>query len=308
MPRNLRIDFRGAVHHVVNRGQNGRNIFLKPGDRDVFLNFLDIACMRHGCTLHTWAFMPNHFHAVITSGEEQLSATIGEAKSRYTQWVNHREGWNGTLFAGRFFNKVVLDPRYLQAVLLYVTTNPQRSTLGRQDSWTGRHRLAQGDRLLLEAFGTFDIYENHETGVLEHPDLATLELLPSHPRGQTTGIVGCGAQRFNDVLMGLNRLAHRTKSTPGEILRPASGVRNTEGQLLTWYLVTCSSLSHREIAEAIGIKPRTVTSRAARIDREVLQDTTLGRTALELAAGTIAPAQARSLTNQRTFRKVAVGG
>ena len=285
MPRSIRIDFRGAVHHVVNRGQNGRDIFLRPDDRELFLQALDLACLRYGSTLHTWAFMPNHFHAVITSGEARISAAIRDAKSRYTQKINSRHGWDGSLFAGRFFNRVVLDPRYLQAVLLYVTMNPERSTLGRRDAWTGRHRLAADDPLMIEAFGSFSIYEQHEAVALEHQDLLHLPLLPSTPRGPTTGVVGSSDRRFHRVRSGLNQLARLLNCTPGDLIKPSPGRANERATLMTWYLVTCGDLTHAEIGGVLGLSPRAVGARAARIDTEILNGSAIGGTALGLLPG-----------------------
>lgn len=291
MPRNLRIDYKGAVHHIVNRGQNGRNVFIEPGDRAIFLNALELACLRYGSSLHTWALMPNHFHAVMVSGNGQISETIRDAKSRYTQLINARHSWDGSLFSGRFFNRVVLDPTYLQAVLVYVTTNPERSILGRQDEWTGRQRLAQGDPLMLEAFGSFDVYEAHEKRGLRSPDDAVeqLHLLTGVPHGQITGVVGSTDRRFRQVRRGLELVARHLDCTPGELLCPTQGRRNHRAKLVTWYLVTCGDLTHAEIGRVLGIADRTVGSRAAQIDVEVQRGSDLGRTALALA-GRLVPA------------------
>ncbi len=45
MPRQLRIEYAGAIYHVMNRGNQGEDIFFDDEDRRKFLSTLGEACI-----------------------------------------------------------------------------------------------------------------------------------------------------------------------------------------------------------------------------------------------------------------------
>lgn len=72
MPRKPRIEYAGAVYHVMNRGDRGGRVFLDKLDYDLFLAKLTEVCGRTGRRIHSYVLMPNHFHwlAVLRKGFE----------------------------------------------------------------------------------------------------------------------------------------------------------------------------------------------------------------------------------------------
>ena len=46
MPRNARIEFPGAVYHVLDRGDRREAIFVDEEDRDIFLRTVEEVCRR----------------------------------------------------------------------------------------------------------------------------------------------------------------------------------------------------------------------------------------------------------------------
>ena len=65
MARKLRVQFPGAVYHVINRGDRREPIFLCDKDRELFLQTLGETCAKTGWQVHAWCLMPNHFHLVL---------------------------------------------------------------------------------------------------------------------------------------------------------------------------------------------------------------------------------------------------
>ena len=49
MPRKLRVEYRGAIYHVMSRGDRHEDIFLNDVDRQDFLTTLAEACQKTGC-------------------------------------------------------------------------------------------------------------------------------------------------------------------------------------------------------------------------------------------------------------------
>lgn len=65
MPRKLRVQYPGAVYHVMNRGDRREPIFADDHDRNRFLQTLGQACEKTGWQVHAYCLMKNHFHLVI---------------------------------------------------------------------------------------------------------------------------------------------------------------------------------------------------------------------------------------------------
>jgi len=60
MARPLRIQYPGAVYHVMARGSHGQVIFADDADRKLFLETLAEACQRTGWHVHAYVLMGNH--------------------------------------------------------------------------------------------------------------------------------------------------------------------------------------------------------------------------------------------------------
>ena len=52
MPRKPRIEYKGAVYHVMSRGNRGEAIFRDDSDHETFLETLGQACSRAGWLIH----------------------------------------------------------------------------------------------------------------------------------------------------------------------------------------------------------------------------------------------------------------
>ena len=73
MPRQARLDARGALHHVMGRGVEGSSIFRTNEDREDFLARLGALCEGEALSVHAWALMDNHFHLLIRTGKQGIS-------------------------------------------------------------------------------------------------------------------------------------------------------------------------------------------------------------------------------------------
>lgn len=85
MARSVRIEYPGAVYHVMCRGDRREPIFDGDRDRKVFLETLGEACERAGFVVHSYVLMPNHYHLLLeTPSGNLIAAGIGVRHSRLT--------------------------------------------------------------------------------------------------------------------------------------------------------------------------------------------------------------------------------
>jgi len=131
MPRSLRIEYPGAIYHVLNRGDRREDIFRDEFDYQRFLATLAEACQKTDWQIHAYCLMRNHFHLVIETPEPNLVVGMKWMLGVYTRRFNVRHRICGHLFAGRY-KALVVDGSgngYLRTVCDYVHLNPLRAKL-----------------------------------------------------------------------------------------------------------------------------------------------------------------------------------
>ncbi len=130
MPRKPRIEYAGAIYHVMCRGNNGDDIFADDDDRETFLRTLDEVCEQTGWRVYAYVLMGNHYHAVFKTPEANLVAGMKWFQGTYTQRYNARHRRCGHLFQGRYKALLIQsDPDYFNQVISYVHLNPARAHL-----------------------------------------------------------------------------------------------------------------------------------------------------------------------------------
>src|ERR1035438_3435462 len=65
MPRAMRVEYPGAIYHVMDRGDRREDIFVDDVDRQDFLKTLAEAGQKTGWQVHAYCLMRNHFHLVL---------------------------------------------------------------------------------------------------------------------------------------------------------------------------------------------------------------------------------------------------
>src|SRR3954454_17820990 len=131
MARPLRIEYPGAVYHVMARGNQGRSILKDDIDRKRFLETLEESCEKTGWLVHAYVLMGNHYHLLVETPEANLVAGMKWLQGTYTQRYNSRHKLRGHLFQGRY-KAVVVDGEeepYFQVVSTYIHLNPARAKL-----------------------------------------------------------------------------------------------------------------------------------------------------------------------------------
>jgi REP element-mobilizing transposase RayT len=131
MARKLRVEYAGAIYHVMNRGDRRELIFMDDADRQRFVDTLGEACAKTGWQVHAYVLMPNHFHVVVETPQPNLVAGMKWLLGTYTSRFNRRHKLFGPLFSGRYKSLIVdgSGNGYLKSVGDYVHLNPARAKL-----------------------------------------------------------------------------------------------------------------------------------------------------------------------------------
>ena len=127
MARPLRIEFAGAIYHVMSRGNARQDIVLDDADREKRLDWLRRTVETYGWRLHAFALMTTHDHLFLETPEPNLSAGMQYPGGSYTSYFNRRHRRCGHLFQGRFKGHLIEEDGYFLEVSRYIHLNPVRA-------------------------------------------------------------------------------------------------------------------------------------------------------------------------------------
>ena len=129
MSRPPRLEFSGAVYHVIARGNEQRDVFRDDSDRELYLQRLARYQARFRFRLYAYCLMTNHIHLALETETEPLSRIVLALHSSYAQAFNQRHERVGHLFQGRYKAFLVQKTAYLLALIRYIHENPVKAGL-----------------------------------------------------------------------------------------------------------------------------------------------------------------------------------
>lgn len=140
MARKLRLEYPGAIYHVINRGNYRSHVFKTQGAAQAFEACLFAACLRSGWVLHAYVIMGNHYHLALETPQGNLAAGMQWLQSTFANRFNQLRGERGHLFQGRYKALLVEAGEALGQVCHYIHLNPVRAGLasvGQLDGYRG---------------------------------------------------------------------------------------------------------------------------------------------------------------------------
>jgi REP element-mobilizing transposase RayT len=127
--RKLRIQFPGAIYHVINRGNYRRDLFLSVGEAKAFLETVREARDVMGWRVHAYVLMRNHYHLAIETPEPNLVDGMHWLQSSWATRFNRFRQERGHLFQGRYQALLIEDAAALARVVDYIHLNPVRAKI-----------------------------------------------------------------------------------------------------------------------------------------------------------------------------------
>jgi REP element-mobilizing transposase RayT len=253
MARQVRIQYPGAIYHVMARGDRREDIFYSAGDRSAFLKAVGEMCVRSDVRVHAYVLMDNHYHLVIETPQGNLVEAMRWLQNTYTRRFNLAHDLWGHLFGGRY-KAVIVDAKggYFRQVIDYVHLNPVRAgqvkledgiesfewsslndfvqPLSRRPKWLTGKRVFKSNNLHDDAKGRRAYLKSLELQVREHEPTQAGLIRPTEPGMSLQATVRrgwfFGSEQFKEAL--LRKLDEGKAGT--SIPKSADGYHGIQGQ------------------------------------------------------------------------------
>ena len=127
--RRARFTFKGAFHHVMNRGYNGSVIFPQDIDKKYFLAILNKKAHLLKIRILAYCIMNNHYHIILQNTSGKLSDFMKQVNSIYATYYRKKYGGEGYVFQNRFKSTLIQQDKYLINAIIYTLLNPVRAKI-----------------------------------------------------------------------------------------------------------------------------------------------------------------------------------
>ncbi|RYD04356.1 hypothetical protein N752_13360 [Desulforamulus aquiferis] len=127
MGRRPRVEYSGAIYHVIQRGNNREYIFQRPEDKLFLMNELQKRKRLKEFLLFGYVLMGNHYHLILQTTGISLSKLMHLINSSYGRYYNKSRKRTGHIFNGRYKAIPIQNEQYLFAVLRYIHQNPVKA-------------------------------------------------------------------------------------------------------------------------------------------------------------------------------------
>ncbi len=127
--RRARITYKGAYHHAMNRGHEGKCIFSKDREKEFFLKLLVETSKILKIRILAFCLMNNHYHLVLENSSGRMSDFFKQLNGQFGSHYRQNNKGRGYVFQDRYKSMLIQDDSYLLMVIGYVLNNPVRAGL-----------------------------------------------------------------------------------------------------------------------------------------------------------------------------------
>lgn len=124
MARPLRVEYKDACYHIINRGNRCEVVFNDGSDCELFLEKLVEFSELYDVIIHSYCLMPNHFHLQLRTRHANLSKFMQSFLTSFTITMNRKHLKSGHLFQGRYKAQLVESELYKNKLSRYIHLNP----------------------------------------------------------------------------------------------------------------------------------------------------------------------------------------
>ena len=129
MGRKPRVEYEGAIYHVIQRGNNREYIFKEQEYKAYILELTREYKQIMDFQLYGYVLMDNHYHMIIRTSDIPLQTIMHRINNRYSKYYNFIRIQTGHVFENRYKAILVKDDKYLLSLLKYVHQNPVKARI-----------------------------------------------------------------------------------------------------------------------------------------------------------------------------------
>src|ERR1041384_3978128 len=126
MARKLRLEYEGAVYHVISRGNYRADVFGAEKTKAAFLKCLSETCGKSGWVVYAWCMMSNHYCLCLTTHQPNLVEGMRWLQATFSVRFNRLRNERGHVFQGRY-KALLVEPDAAGAVCHYIHLTPVRA-------------------------------------------------------------------------------------------------------------------------------------------------------------------------------------
>jgi uncharacterized membrane protein YjdF len=124
MSRPWRIEYEGALYHLLSRANEGKDIFDDDRDCRIFLKTVEEMSKRFAMSVYAYVLMGIHYHLIVKTERANLKQAMHWFGTTYTQRFNFRHSHKGHLFQGCYKSILVQNDAHLVRFSYYIHRNP----------------------------------------------------------------------------------------------------------------------------------------------------------------------------------------
>ena len=134
MPRQIREKGEFGIYHIIQRGNERKNLFNGDDDKTRFLDTLQKMKKKYNFKIYAYCLMDNHVHLIIDDNGNDISKIIKSINISYAYYFNKIYRRCGHLFQDRFKSELIDNNSYLLEVSRYIHNNPVKAGMVKEPS------------------------------------------------------------------------------------------------------------------------------------------------------------------------------
>lgn len=127
MPRVIRDKGVFCTYHIIQRGNERKELFFSREDREKYIDILDRAKNKYNFLVWAFCLMGNHIHLLLNDNGNDISQIIKSISISYVSYFNRTYKRCGHLYQDRFKSELIADDNYLLEVSRYIHNNPVKA-------------------------------------------------------------------------------------------------------------------------------------------------------------------------------------
>lgn len=282
MARPQRLQFDGALYHLIISSINRQSLFRDNQDRERFLELLDRYRDRFGFKLYAYVLMNHDANFLLETPKGNISKVMQCLGTSYTSYFNRRHRRRGAVFGGRYKSCLVDKESHLPEVTRYIHREHLKSGLKRDYAWSSyRNYLGRENSNLLETEPVLSRFSR----LVKEQRRRYQEFVEKNPvkenaypvKINSQEIVGFQPQSLKEEEAPLRKAERILREVnlflgPDETRDLWQGKRRALARHIAMYIIRRqTSLPLRSIGELLGVKAPAVALAIGKIERLLKQ-------------------------------------